>query len=571
MDGHGLHSGPDPSRVATLDDLVRELGLLRFRAARGTRSARVSLDELAGRVSEPKSTIHSYLTGKRLPPAQLLDRIVIALGSSPAELHEWAEAWYRVGAVRDAARRGLADGQLRRPVPHQLPLPVDGFVGRSDALLELDESVACSRPTRIALLSGTAGVGKTALAVRWAHGRADKFPGGQLYLDLRGFDPAAPMQPAHALARLLHALGAGSSETSLDVDALAGLYRSELSGRRVLIVLDNASDVEQVRPLLPGTSKCAVVVTSRDSMAGLIARHGGHRIDLPLLPMDDATELLRALIGEQSRAVTGGATTPSELSDSDLVALAERCARLPLALRITAELAGSRPGVPLGQLVRELSVGRRQLDLLQAGDDARSALRAVFSWSYRRLPEPVAAAFRLLGVQQAVDLTVEAMAALIGITVLDAERAVDVLVRSHLIEEHHPGRYRVHGLLHSYAGELARSTDAEAGRRAALVRPLDYYLNTAVLAIDLLSADHRRAPGKSGNGSWARTFADVATAAGWLDAEYANIVSAMKQTENGDAGLCRAELAQTVARHLAAGTRLPTPRAAGSDAPAVVR
>lgn len=561
--------------MATLDDLVRELGLLRARAARGTRSARVSLDELASRVHEPKSTIHSYLTGRRLPPAQLLDRIVIALGSTPAELHEWAEAWYRVGAVRDAARRGLADNQARRSVAHQLPLPVDGFIGRTDQLAELDQALACSRPARIAVISGTAGVGKTALAVRWSHDSADRFPAGQLYLDLRGFDLAEPMQPEQALVRLLHALGGPIPDIPVEVDELAANYRSQLSGRRVLIVLDNARDAEQVRPLLPGTSSCAVLVTSRDSMAGLVARHGGHRIDLPLLPMADATELLRELIGDRAAATSTHppSASPAEVGpaqqvrpeagteQSALRALADRCARLPLALRIAAELATSRPGTSIGDLAEELSAGGHQLDLLEAGDDARSALRTVFSWSYRRLPPQVAAAFRLISVHSGVDLSPAAMAALMDSPILRAQRAIDTLARAHLVQETSPGRYGLHSLLRSYSDELAIATDADADRRAALTRLVDHYLSTAVDAIDLLSPETASVGSDpQRNRSRTRRFTDPAVAGAWLDAEYVNLASAVQQSADGDVDQQVGEQAEIVVRHLEGGAQLPAPR-----------
>lgn len=572
--------------MATLDDLVRELGLLRARAARGTRSARVSLDELASRVHEPKSTIHSYLTGRRLPPAQLLDRIVIALGSAPAELHEWAEAWYRVGAVRDAGRRGLANNQARKSVAHQLPLPVDGFIGRTEQLAELDESLAGSRPARIAVISGTAGVGKTALAVRWAHDSADGFPAGQLYLDLRGFDLAEPMPPEQALLRLLHGLGVPKSETPVEVDELAANYRSQLSGRRVLIVLDNARDAEQVRPLLPGSSSCAVLVTSRDSMAGLVARHGGHRIELPLLPMADATELLRELIGDQAAIISThpASTNPIEVGpaaqvwpaagteQSALRALADRCARLPLALRIAAELVTSRPGMSIGYLAEELSDGPHQLDLLEAGDDARSALRTVFSWSYRRLAPSVATAFRLISVHSGADLGPAAMAALMDSPISQAQRAIDTLARAHLVQEMSPGRYGLHSLLRSYADELANATDADADRRAALTRLVDHYLSTAVDAIALLS------PGSSPadrdpqrNRSRTQDFTDPVAAGAWLDAEYVNLASAVQQSVDGDVDQQIGEQAEIVVRHLEGGGQLPAPRKATRNVSAGAR
>jgi transcriptional regulator with XRE-family HTH domain len=438
--------GPDPKRVETLDDLARELGLLRARAARGTRSARVSVDELATRLGEPKSTIHAYMTGRRLAPAELLDRIVIALGSPPAEQRDWAEAWYRVGASREATHRVIATGAARPFVPQQLPLAVDAFTGRTAALRQLDQLAASG----CTVISGTAGVGKSALAIHWAHSRSDRFPDGQLYLDLHGFDIAPALPTGQALARLLRVLGLGGTQLARDTDERAAQYRSVVAGRRMLIVLDNARDTEQVGPLLPGTASCAVIVTSRDSLAGLVARHGAHRIELDVLPLDDATDLLRTLIGP--------ALSCTEWHG--YVALAERCARLPLALRIAAEL-GLRYNRDPGQLAADLALSSDGIDLLDADDDdPRTALRTVFSWSYERLPELAARAFRLLGMGGADEqIAGPDVAARLGVAVPDANRALARLSGAHLIQLSRPGQFRMHALLRSYARELALAVD----------------------------------------------------------------------------------------------------------------
>jgi len=277
--------------VATLDDLVRELNLLRSRAARGTRSARISLEDLAARVDEPKSTIHAYLTGRRLAPAQLLDRMVIALGTTPAEQREWAEAWYRVCAHREATHRTCAPSAVTA-VPRQLPAAVAHFTGRLEALAELDRTFATGGG--IAALVGTAGVGTTALALHWAHARCDRYPDGQLYVDLRGFDAESPVPTGQVLARFLRALGVPAAELPRDCAERAVLCRSLLAGRRLLMLLDNARDSEQVRELLPDTTSCAVLVTSRQSLTGLVARHGACRIEVPPLAPDEAVQLLAA-------------------------------------------------------------------------------------------------------------------------------------------------------------------------------------------------------------------------------------------------------------------------------------
>jgi hypothetical protein len=269
---------------------------------------------------------------------------------------------------------GSASRSAPLPVPAQLPSDVHGFTGRNDELDELDRLLIKegdqSTAVVISAVAGTAGVGKTALAVRWAHRVRDAFPDGQLYVDLRGYGPDRPIPAEKALARFLTNLGVAGPDIPLDVDDRAVRYRTEINGRQMLVVLDNAASVEQIRPLLPGTPSCSVVVTSRDSLPGLVALHGGCRLDLDLLPLPDAVTLLHTLIGERVEAEPEAATT-----------LATQCARLPLALRVAAELATTRPTTPLEDLVRELADQAQRLQRLDAGGDPRAAVRVVFSWS----------------------------------------------------------------------------------------------------------------------------------------------------------------------------------------------
>ncbi len=285
--------GPDPDSVESLADLVRELDLLRARAARGSRKARVSLDELAKRVDMPRSTVHAHISGVTTPPIDVLDKIVIALDATPHEQASWSEAWYRV-----AARPRTPTGPPPLPAPRQLPRDVSGFTGRADSLAALDQLLA-GGGSAVAAISGTAGVGKTALAVRWAHRVAGQFPDGQLYLNLRGYDPTAPVPPAAALGIALRDLGVPGAAIRPTLGEQVSQYRTLLADRRVLVVLDNANSPEQVRDLLPGSSTCFVVVTSRDALTGLVARDGARRIDLDLLPVADALTLLRSLVGER--------------------------------------------------------------------------------------------------------------------------------------------------------------------------------------------------------------------------------------------------------------------------------
>jgi DNA-binding SARP family transcriptional activator len=297
------------------------------------------------------------------------------------------------------------------PSPHRLPaqLPADvpDFAGRDPELSALDRllAAAADSPTAgaVSVVSGTAGVGKTALTVHWAHRTRHRFPDGQLYVNLRGYDPDRPMPPGDALTRFLTVLGVPGDAIPLDVDDRASRFRTELADRRMLLVLDNALSEEQVRPLLPGSPACTVVVTSRDSLAGLVALHGARRIGLGPLPAADALALLRTLVGARVDTEPGPAA-----------ALAEQCARLPLALRVAAELAVAHPSSRLAELVAELADQQRRLDLLDAGGDRRAAVEAVFSWSYERLPAPAARTFRLLSLHPGPEADAHAVAALIG-------------------------------------------------------------------------------------------------------------------------------------------------------------
>jgi DNA-binding SARP family transcriptional activator len=345
--------------------------------------------------------------------------------------------------------------------PRELPTDVPAFTGRVAELAELDRllgppAIAAS-PSRasaavISVVSGTAGAGKTALAIHWAHRAAGQFPDGQLYVNLRGYDPATPMTAADALAGFLGALGVPSQDIPPDEGRRAARYRSLLADQRMLVVLDNASRADQVRPLLPGTPGCAVVVTSRDALAGLVARDGAARLELDLLPRDDAVALLTKLMGEQAH------TDPDAT-----VELARQCARLPLALRVAAELAAARPRVPLRDLVADLADERRRLDLLDVAGDPRSAVRAVFSWSTGQLSDESARMFRLLGLHLGPDISVPAAASLAAIADAEARRLLAELARAHLIVEHVPGRYALHDLLRAYAAEQADDNGSQAG------------------------------------------------------------------------------------------------------------
>ncbi|ONI77755.1 hypothetical protein ALI144C_30395 [Actinosynnema sp. ALI-1.44] len=404
--------------------------------------------------------------------------------------------------LRGIEQRILA-GQPLGPLltaPAQLPHVTGEFTGRAADLSTLD-SVAASSP--IVAITGTAGVGKTTLAVHWAHRNRDKFPDGQLYVDLRGHGPEKPLPARDVLASLLRTLGVHGAGVPADQDERAARLRTLVDGKRILLVLDNAASADQVRPLLPGSPSCLVLVTSRDTVAGLVARDGAHRVDLDRLTPGEAFDLIRAVAGSRVDA-----------EREATAALAERCARLPLAIRIAAELISTRRGSDVADLVAE----QNTLDLLDAGGDPRTAVRAVFSWSYRHLPPDAARLFRLSGVSP--DVSLHALAALAGQGVRETQRSLDVLVRANLVEPLPARRFHVHDLLRAYSVELAEPTRSEA-----VARLLDWYLHMAATAMDLISP-HEARPQIPVPVAEAVRLADRHDAVRWLDAERANLVAA---------------------------------------------
>jgi len=475
----------------------------------------------------------------------LVDELGTEPGTGLRELHQRVLAADPGLEIPESAERAVSGAA--RVTPRELPAAVPHFTGRAAELAKLTGLLGqpggqAPGTVVISAVGGTAGVGKTALAVQWAHQVAARFPDGQLYVNLRGYDPGQPVSAADALAGFLRALGVPGQDIPSDEDERAARYRTLLAGRRMLVLLDNARSAEQVRPLLPGTAGCVAVVTSRDAVAGLVARDGATAVDLDLLACGDAIALLRALIGPR---VDDEPHAAAELAD--------RCCRLPLALRVAAELAVTRPGTLLADLAAELADQRRRLDLLDAGGDPCTAIRAVFSWSYRQLNTQTARTFRLAGLHPGHDLDRFAAAALTGTT---PERAADVLGqlgRAHLIQPARPDRYGMHDLLRAYAGELAASQDAEEERQAALTCLFDYYLHTAATAMDTLFPEERhRRPAISGRRP-AQPVTNPGAARAWLDAERATLVAAAAHAAAHGWPDHAAALAATVFRYLDAG------------------
>jgi DNA-binding SARP family transcriptional activator/tetratricopeptide (TPR) repeat protein len=481
------------------------------------------------------------LAAYRRARAVLIEELGAEPGSELRELHQQILTADPALATPEPEGRAAGGPSL---IPRQLPGPVPQFIGRDQelaALTQLLEHAAHAAPATVVIsaIGGTAGVGKTALAVHWAHQVADRFPDGQLHVNLRGYDPDQPVTAADALAGFLRALGVEGQDIPAEKDERAARYRSLLVGRRMLVVLDNAGSAEHVRPLLPGTPACMVVVTSRDALTGLVARDGATRLDLDLLPSADAVRLLRTLIGSRANADPAAATE-----------LATRCARLPLALRVAAELAVTRPAASLADLASELADGQRGLNLLDAGGDPRTAVRAVFSWSYRHLDADATRAFRLIGMHPGADLEPYAAAMLIGTTVEQATQMLNLLARAHLIQPGAPGRYAMHDLLRAYARELAAVHDGEDGQHASLTRLFDHYLQTAASAMDtLVPAERHRRPRIPLPDAPRQPMTEASVAREWLDAETANLIAVATHTARLGWPTYAIRLAATLSRY----------------------
>jgi tetratricopeptide (TPR) repeat protein/transcriptional regulator with XRE-family HTH domain len=461
----------------------------------------------------------------------------------------------RTGQPRMSTLRQLAEA-LSEPAndrmaisagpPRQLPAPTGSFIGRSKEMAALSSLCDQSRAAAvISAIGGTAGVGKTALALRWAHARASEFPDGQLYVNLRGYDPGPPVLPYDALAGFLRALGLSGQNVPQDLAECSARYRSLLAGRRILVVLDNARDAEQIRPLLPATSGCMALVTSRDALAGLIARDGAYRLDVELLSPSEATALLRALIG--NRAESGSAAVP---------VIAARCAGLPLAIRVAAELISARRDTPLPVLGEELAGQRRPLDLLDADGDPRTAVRGVFSWSYQHLAEPVARTFRLLGLHPGASFEPYAVAALTGSPIEQASQTLLALARAHLIHFAGQDRYSMHDLLRAYAAERADEQESGQDSQESLTRLFDYYVGTTAVAMDtLFPAGESRAASAPRPPGPMPPVADAGVARDWLAANLATLVEIAAFTAGTDWAGHTKSLANALFRYLEAGSR----------------
>ncbi|MFD4644087.1 BTAD domain-containing putative transcriptional regulator [Lentzea sp. NPDC058436] len=410
------------------------------------------------------------------------------LGVDPApplrELHE------------QILRADVPDGG-RRAVPRQLPAVVRGFVGRDDEIRLLDGA------SGLTVVHGVGGIGKTAVTLRWARAARDRFPDGDLYLNLRGFDPdASPVEPAAAAEVLL--IGLGVEEVPANAEARFALLRTALNDRRLLLVLDNAASSRQVVPLLPGAAGVRVVVTSRNQLRALVSRHGAVAVELRQLDFLAARLLLAAVLG-QARL---------DAESDAVLELVEQCGGLPLALRVVAERVARFPDTSLREFVAELKSAR--LDALSDFDDVD--VRTVFSWSYRALDEESARAFRLLAVHFGPDFDVSSVAALVDVPISQARRLLERLVADHLVHSRSPGRYDLHDLLRAYAAELCGDDE-----KAAL-RLTEWYVHTLVNAAQRVQATKPMVQADEiTSGVTPREFSSAFEAMSWVRDEWHNL------------------------------------------------
>ncbi|MBL7253899.1 AfsR/SARP family transcriptional regulator [Paractinoplanes lichenicola] len=427
--------------------------------------------------------------------AALRERLADELGSDPSP---------EVLAVHQALLQGGTVG------PAQLPPDLSGFVGRAAEIARLD---AAAGP--VVAIWGTAGVGKSALAVRWATAARGRFPDGQLYVNLRGFDPDDVVaSTADVVQGFLEGLGVRPAQIPAGLDAKIGLYRSLLDGRRILVLLDNARDAEQVRPLLPAAANCLAVVTSRIDLTGLVVSDGATGVPLDTFTETEARELFRSRLG----------AVRADAEPAAVTALIAACARLPLALAVVAARAAARPRQQLAVLAAQL--GDSALTAL-AGGDPRTDPRTVFSWSYRALTPAAARMFRLLGLHPVPELAIAAAASLAGVSMGHAGPLMAELAEANLTAEPRPGRWTVHDLLHSYAMSLVAGDPAEE-RNAAYRRMFDHYLYVGDAAALLLNPRRDTVePAPPAAGAVVAAPPDAEAAREWFATEHGTVALAV--------------------------------------------
>lgn len=492
-------------------DLVKDEATLRQAVAKLLASRR-DVRAVAVDTGLSKTTVADLRRMRRRITLDALDKIIQKY--APDRRADWTAAWRRAYAADGGGRVGSPTKQ-RSLVPRELPPDVPAFVGRRDELVQMDR-IAITGRTPILAVTGTAGVGKTALAVQWAHRNQHRFPDGCLYVDLHGYDRGDPLEPAAAQSAVLRSLGIESAGFPEDQDGRAARYRTLIADRRVLLLLDNAHDSDQIRPLLPGLPGSLVLVTSRDGLTELRDRFGARQLELGVLLPADAVELLTELAPADRRDGAG------------LRVLAERCARLPLALRIAAGALADRLGLTAASLADQLAADDTTLN---------ATLQTVFASSYRYLESGAAQSFRLLGCYLGESVDLPGFTALSGVAPTEARFRAARLQRARLLHEVQPGRYSMHDLLRQYARDMGLAEDPPAAREAATDRLLEHYLDFSVAAATLLHPHWTPRRGRP-------TTAALRTpgeAMSWLKVERSNLVryAALAATRDRPATACQ--------------------------------
>ncbi len=511
--------GKEPDGVAPRPE--ERLGAA-LRSARKERG--LSLRALAKLLYRSHSNLVEYERGHRLAPVDVVEGYEVQLGIPKGTLVGLREAAYFELHGEDPLQRQTHPLRSALPSPFQLPADIAHFTGREAEQAQIRALVAETDPLGgavvISAIAGMAGVGKTAFAVHLAHDLAPGFPDAQLFVNLHGYDAGQRLTPEEALDSFLRALGVSNEGLQGTLDRKAILYRSLLAGRRALVVLDNASSEEQVRPLLPGSPTCLVLVTSRSSLLGLVAGEGARLVSLDVLGPAEARELLARVAGQDGRYRVG--REPEAGTE-----VARLCGRLPLAVRIAASELAARPHLSIAELARRLTDEQQRLRHLATGD---VGVRASFTLSYQNLEPPAARMFRRLGLIAGPGFARGVAAALMDVTPEEAERLLETLVDAHLLEAGSmSGRYRFHDLLRLFARERAGAEESDGDREAALHRMFHWYLDTADAAERLLIPGRRRLPYEP-TGRWHRlTFATRGEALAWFEAERENLVAATQQ------------------------------------------
>lgn len=490
---------------------------------------------LARQLNISRASLYAYLNGTTLPSSMALDALLVALDASVPETARLADLREHLDSQRHVrgnvkppkdgwSPNGRAGHHVEQPtlIPHHLPPAPAAFIGRNEELAALDSALddpaAAGTTVVISALAGVGGIGKTWLALHWAYRHLNQFPDGQLFVDLRGFSPDCdPLPPGTALRGFLDALGVEPTMIPVEIDAQVGRYRSLVAGKHLLIVLDNARDSAQVAPLLPGSPTCTVIVTSRDHLTGLRTGHSAHPLTLNVLGEREARDLLSRHLGQQRLDAESDAVTQ----------LLTCCGGLPLALGIVATRATTHPNFPLAALATELQNTATRLGALDAGDP-NASLSAVLSWSYAALDAEQAKVFGLLAMAPGPDIGLPAAANLTG---LDARTSavLRALERVSLLQQHKPGRWRMHDLLRLYAVRQAHNDQPEDSRHLAMRRLIDFYLHTAHTAERKLDPYRPLTEiGPATPGCHPHTPVDEAGALEWFDVEHPNLLASQQ-------------------------------------------